>query len=614
MQKLKLSDMIIKKQSRFIPKDVESIKSVAYDTETQNGLCTLIADSYGRHMHPYSFDDCIDFLCRGETRGAIGWWYNLKYDFQAILKWLPPELWKKIYNEGKLKIGDMEVFYIPKKLLVVKKHYKSSITKLGKTNNKKSVKTWKFYDLAQYFRMKLDNAGLKYCNEKKNYHPYNLKHIPDWLIKDKLFIDYCIQDAKLTLKLSHWWIKLCQDNDLKTKNFCSAASISASYFTKRVKFPTINQFLKSKKLKKYLEYGWNSVSGAFISCYKKGMFDNISVIDINSAYPNEMSNFPNLHKGEFIFSKMGIPAGAFLGWMKVKINIDNKFSYHPPFPILRKNLPNYYPIGNLDTYITYKEYLFFKDIYDIRIIDGLYWIPDKLEFPFKKVINHIYKTRKATKDANVNFFLKIILNGIYGKFLEKYDVLDPDHENFGFKETGNLFNPFVASYILAGTRIKVFEKMLEIDDKNIIACFTDSILTKKMPDNFKDSSILGDWGLETQGSALILGCGVYTIKGKTIKNKLRGFKTDSKAENNLFELCKTFYNQDKIKLNIIENVSPLTSIIQHKTNDMNLLIEKLKLININFDTKRFWSYYPKTAGEYLEREIDSLAINNFNLF
>lgn len=614
MQKLALTDLVIPKQFRYEIKDVGDFPIVAYDTETINGRCELLCNSWDQHLFTKDIDSILNFMCRKKTRGHIGFFFNLKYDFNAILKHLPHEHWREIFEKGetiyKNKKKGFLIKYIPKKLLV--------ITQLGI----KKKRTWRFYDIAQYFRMSLDAASEKYLGERKLYHPFDLRHISNEIMHTRLMIKYCKIDALRTEQLAQHFIDICNKAGLQTKNFCSSASISARYFQKEIRFPTINAFLKSPEGMAHLEYAWNSVSGAFISVFKRGYIKEVHEYDINSAYPYHMSRFPDLHQGYFVFDKTR-PKYATHGWVKVRINIPerNKFSYHPCLPILRHNLPNYYPIGIMDTFITLLEYDYLRKLYDVKLIDGLFWIPDNLEFPFKSTIYDIYTRRKKTKDKNINYFLKIVLNGIYGKFLEKFKVTDESSEHFGKIQTGSLFNPFVASYILAGTRIQVFDFMARLPNKNIVACFTDSVLSKEPLDIPRDPA-LGAWDYASTGEGLILGCGVYTIKGEKIKNKTRGFHLrnkkilnmgytkfkDNTGDNNLFMLCEKHRNENKIPIEITENLSPMLSLIQHRPEDMNIIREKLKMVNINFDTKRLWDYYPENAGEYLEREIDSSPI------
>lgn len=597
-----LNQLLIKKQYRAHPKPKYEVNTLGYDTETIGGKCALIACSDGRYCIPDSFDDIVNILCNKKTYGSFGFFYNIKYDFNAILKWLPETLWLEIYHKGEAEVSLLNgkvirIYYIPQKFLKIRYY-----------NRGKAGKAFSFFDISQYYgKMSLNKASKKYLNKEKKDSGYDLATLTIEQIRTDKTIGYCIYDAKLTKWLADHWVDICHKNDLYPSNFSSTASISARYFNERVDIPTINSFLKNDYRKKLLLYPWSAVSGAFISVFKRGYFEKVYVYDINSAYPFQMSLLPDIRKGTFKKSKRVIK-DAKLGWLraKIKISTDDIGYYHPCFPILRDRLSNYYPVGSFQSYITLLEYNELKQYFDISPMDGLYWIPEVEDYLFKNTINDIYKTRKTTDDSNINFFLKIILNSIYGKFLERHPILDMDDENFKKFQTGNFFNPFYASYILAGTRVQIFKQLLKLNSNSIIAVFTDSIITSDPLDINIDNK-LGGWGYEGSGEAVVIGCGVYTIKYENaIKTKIRGFHTTSKI--NLFDIIKSNKSKNKLTIQIKINISPLTSIIQKRTNDMNLILDDVKEIDINFDTKRLWIGSFKNSHELLEKTVDSQPI------
>jgi len=598
MLSIPFDQLILKQQRHFKSDSKPEIDARGYDTETINGRAELITDSEGNQHFPSDMYSILDWLTRKANRGSIGFFFNLKYDFQAVLKWLPPEQWVIIYHTGLLDLGDYILKYIPKKMLLIKKL--SGTTKEGKNK----YRQFKFYDIAQYYRTSLDKAAKEYLGEGKADHGFDLSKLTLTDIASDEMIFYCKRDSVLTKRLALHWIKICNKQGLYTSNFCSPASISGRYFSSVCGMPSINKMFESEKKIKMLEYAWNACSGAFISCFKRGYFEEAHEYDICSAYPSEMSKFPDMRGGYLTFVKNSIPGRAYLGWIKCNIEIDYnlKEAYHPPFPVLRNKACNYYPVGNFEQYITLAEYNAYKSYFKIDIIDGVYWTPDReLVFTFDKIINDLYTRRCESKDGNVNFFIKIILNGIYGKFLEKHRITDPEDKDNGMYVSGNFFNPFIASYILAGSRQRIFDLLVTVPNDNILAVFTDSVLVKK-PLPIPKIKKLGAWGYEQSGDAVLIGCGVYSINapGK-MKTRIRGFNTGGRI--NLFtEAAK---NVNKIDIPIKNNVSPLSSVIQRIPERMNFLLDGVKSININFDTKRVWHGEFKNSLQLLEKNIDS---------
>ena len=201
------------------------------------------------------------------------------------------------------------------------------------------------------------------------------------------------------------------------------------------------------------------------------------------------------------------------------------------------------------------------------------------------------------------------MNGYYGKHLERHIVKNPEHKNYGKFETGNFFNPFYGSYILGNTRLMIYKALKQIDIKNIVGCSTDSIFCSE-PISMSMGKGLGEWDIANIGEMLIMGCGVYCIRGKTVKQKTRGFHVTekSKGEKTLFDHVKEQHKKEKVTLPINVNVTLGNSLRQHVPNDMNLIREEAKDIYINFDTKRLWTKQFKNAGELLEKSIDSFPL------
>lgn len=592
-------ELHFKKQSSRTIKGKKDIKIAGFDTETANGLAHLICDSHGRYINPCSFDDCLHFLCCDSTRGFTSFFFNLKYDFQAILKWLPAEYWEIIYHTGKIDyVSDgkkYEITYIPKKLLSIK-------CKRGKKSEK-----WSFYDIAQFFHMSLENAAQKYLGMGKQKHKYDLSKLEMHHFTEFDMITYCQRDAVLTQMLAEYWVKICHDGGLYPSNFCSPASIASQYFKAKVKIPAINPFFEDDN-KPLLKIAWESVSGAFISCYKRGFFPEVHEYDINSAYPAGIAELPDLSKGRFFYSKGKPTKNALLGWMKCRVTImpGDRGDYCPCIPIQRENLPNYYPLGVFETNITLLEFLEFSKFWDIKPIEGVYFCSDNPTYLYREIVNDLYNTRQLTTDENVNMFIKTILNGYYGKHLEKHPDRDENSKTFGKSITGSLFNPFYGSYILAQARLKAFDLMSRIEPEKIVACFTDSVFTTEELTWLPTSKKLGDWGYVQKGEMVILGCGVYTVKGeKKTKSRLRGFHSTEKDDSNLFKLIEKNPESDALSVNITLNLSPLSCIISHKEEDMNLIVDSTKTVKLNFDTKRIWHGNFKTAGEFLAKQVDS---------
>jgi hypothetical protein len=243
---------------------------------------------------------------------------------------------------------------------------------------------------------------------------------------------------------------------------------------------------------------------------------------------------------------------------------------------------------------------------------------DQLLFP---QITELYNKRKEAKKAGdkvLELVLKIIMNSLYGKFAEKQFVVRASLNNQpGSKEIqiggnkyyvreinkpGLLFCPVLASYITAQTRAQLI-KTCKGHFEHVIAFATDSILASKS--FIEESSDLGKWKLETEGEALILMSGVYTIRNdKEIKSRFRGFPLSI----DFFELLEKNRESDKISFEF-EKALKLGEVIsfhnKYSIEDLNIFRIVEKELSCYSDDKRDWLNQPKNFGELLNEQFDS---------
>lgn len=603
MKEYTFNDVVIPYQhrtKRTMPIHPEKI--IGYDTETIDGLCTLLASSEDEHMHPSGFGDILLWLTSKSRRGYTGFFYNLTYDAQAILKWLwlqnLEEYWQELHVKQCIDYGQFNIFYLKGKMLSIRRYVPS-----GRPYR------FTFYDISQFFgRRRLDDVAFEYLGERKIEHGRDLSRLTVSDMHDPAFIGYCRDDARKARNLARVWLDICERAALKPASLASPATVSAQYFHENCPtIPTINKYREDEDGHRKLAYAWEAIKGAYISVFKRGYFPHVYEYDINSAYPEAMRNLPDIDKGVMVH-KTGhcIPNEAVLGWLKCRVQIDpsDPHGYHPCLPMRRDDGLNHYPAGYFETSMTLLEYEALKNSHWIGVISGVYWLPTSpLEYPYRDTITRLYNTRMVTDDPHINYFCKIMLNGWYGKHLEKHEVLDPDDKDYGKLKTGKFFNPFYASYILAWCRIKVWELLASIHDRYIIAVATDSLFTTCKLD-IEANKGLGKWSPAGEGELLMVGSGVYTLReGEKVKTRNRGFRTTSKLD--LFQECQNVWDQLYIEIANKRALSAMESLVQKRPQDMNKILDMPKKIDINFDGKRLWHDNFTSADDMLSRFIDS---------
>ena len=155
-------------RSRKIRTDDKDRQIFAFDTETIDGYCKLIACSDSSFKFVNSLDEILVFLTKVKYSQSVNFFWNIDYDFFAIIKYLPPELLRLFYQFKFIRYGDYEIKWIPKKAFEIKKN----------------KRTYRFFDLWQFYRMSLNKASQKYLNDSKI--EIDIENVEDYFQNAKL--------------------------------------------------------------------------------------------------------------------------------------------------------------------------------------------------------------------------------------------------------------------------------------------------------------------------------------------------------------------------------------------------------------------------------------------
>lgn len=558
------------------------------DTETLDGFCRLISDDKGAFRLTESFDDCIEFLTRRRLRQGYNFFFNLNFDVNAIIKYLPQDNLNELYGTARTRHGKYNLFFIPKKLLRVMVGHKS----------------FKFYDVAQYFNTSLEKASQKYLGMEKYVEPIDRARLGTdaqyWKANIDAIIRYCINDARLTKRLGDVVNDtITQNIGLYPNSYISKASICKDFVRRKVDVPNILDVPRNA-----LKYAFYSYSGGRFEIIRKGHVGKCWLYDINSAYPYNIRNLLDITKGDWERVD-DMTERADYGFYLVKIL--TRFNKVAPIPIHLKNGVICYPIVETATFMTKEEILAYEPYLDYEILDGWEFTASQRVYPFRDYIDQVYALKSQADESRYEYNLyKILMNSLYGCFYEKSIRRTPE----GVKiYSGKLFNPVYATLITANTRIQLYQAGIP-NVSDIIGFATDSILFSHDPE-IPQSKELGDWSLQSVGDTTVLRSGIYKIADK-MKN--RGIK---KAER-----LKTPHGQFKDIFEYIRRVPalteypiimnrPLTFIevlihhLKHDIDDINQFVDLEYRININRDHKRIWDSDFNAGHELFERAIDS---------
>jgi hypothetical protein len=573
-------------------------KYFGLDTETPMGKIAVIATNE-ESSEVKTFEDILTFLGKHRYRGSIFWTFNLQFDVEHILKSTGDiDFLRELYDHGTQRPGleyhDHFIQYIPRKLFKICK-------------NKRCVT---FYDIAQFYRGaslekasqqylgigKLKNVDSKRLGEEVNYYEEHLNET----------LEYCQRDAELTLKLAQKIEEAFTLRGISFRNPISMAKISEVYVNDHYRYPKVlsvhNQMHQMAR---------HCFHGGLFWTLKRGYFrQSLYCFDINSAYPSVMSTLPHWGNGEF--KEVFEPTGAQFGWYGCEFDCCwvPQFQYQKQFftqqmdgyeaiEVIFNNKRKIYPSGMRKQWITAAEYWWMKkNGFKCNFGYGYEWIQTKNKYvsPFEWMAA-MYKERKLImkhdKSGMLQYSLKILLNGLYGKTCQ-------------YKHgEGRFTNFFYASYITAETRLKVAEIAMR-HPKETIEIATDSVtLTKDISDELKITDYLGDWSRTEYTEGLFIGSGMrqtwtlgggYVTYARGLTDK-RDYDLRGDMENNRDSAELTFTRKRPIHLGEM-----LLHHYKLSFADLGVFMDIKKNLRVNTDTKSIWERDYETFGDFLDSE------------
>ena len=562
-------------------------KVLGLDTETLNGYARLIADNRGNIAHITEAEDVLRFLTTVHFRNSHNFFYNLHFDVNAIIKYLPEENIKELNHTLKTTYLKYDLFYIPRKIFRIICH-----------NH-----VHKFYDIQQFFGKSLEFNARKYLNLEKYIDPIDRATLGTsakyWKDNYEAIVKYCINDCVLTQKLGQLlYNTLCNKIGLKPNAFTSEAGLTKEFVRTFTEIPNLLQVPMGA-----IKYSFYSYAGGRFEIVRRGYMGKCSLYDINSAYPYIIRDLVDITQGEWKWTRT-LHEKATYGFYLVKVV--TKYNKISPINITLPNNTLCYPLINCLTYITKDELLAYDKYIDYEIIDGWeFYAHSEARQPFKEYIEHVYSHKQSTPPDRYEYkTYKILMNGLYGCFYEKHK--NKDQEKI---RVGKLFNPMYASLITAGTRIQLWNYAMQ-DINNFIGFATDSVLFKGTPD-LPTSNKLGDWSLEKVGDTTVLRSGFYKIdniiKSRGVKKGVK-LKTPTGEYDSLFDYI---YKNPKLLIYPVIATRPLSfSEVLHKSKtftleDINIFTDQEYKIDINRDFKRIWERDLTEGIQLLTTEIDS---------
>lgn len=543
-----------------------SISPDGIDTEADTtGKCFMICTSTGDIFIPSQFPDCM-FDRAHRDRAYVC--YNLKYDGGALLQGIGGASLDQLRRTGKTESGGYKYRVIVNKYLGISKGHHSI----------------QIYDIMGFYGGSLNYNAKKYLGDKKKDENTNI-FTHDYISSNWTKIaNYCIQDARLTRDLARRLIKQFNTWGLHVRKLYSTAHVSYAWFSSKCGHPSVGQFWYFQR--RVLDYAMSSYNGGKFEVTTKGG-GYFHEYDISSAYPYSIRNLVGLETARVVWSNK-YRRNAVYGFIDATVNIP----YTLPSPIAVKRVSlNTYPSGIFRKIITKQEYEYLiANNVDVMIHDACWIHVDKKSYPYRDEIDRLFALKtelKSTGDALAYHTVKILLNSLYGKFVQ---LIDKGH----YWQAGSSWNPIYASVITAETRVRITE--LQRLYPSIWAVHTDSIIsTEKLP--FPVDTTLGNLSYECEGSGMIAGCGIYQIGDKTalrgVPSTIPLIELAANAGTELVMTRRAPYSWRQVLANSwpLDRINQFEDIIRELRPDM--------------DKKRFWETDAHTWKELLTEQYTS---------
>ena len=571
---------------------------IGLDTETLHGRIRLLCASDGRTLIDPSVDDLVKFLARVEYRSSVNFFYNIRYDFESMVKGMSPDQLTALRRQQKVNAGGFSLTMIPKKMFTVRVQKRS----------------YSFFDLAQYFTKSgrfrsLDDVAAEYLGERKmgGIDRARLGEEPKYWdeIGMNTVAAYCHRDALLTARLGELLQKTWGEaTGLYPRRYVSKAGLSKQYFRRRVDIPSYQRVPYGAK-----EFSLEAYSGGRFECLTKGNIRDATSIDINSAYPYEISRLPDLGKGRWKRARGEVHPDAALGFYRVEVHV--QADHCAPLWFRRGRIQRLqYPVGAwVGTYT--KRELEVLPHFAYTILAGWEFFPNPLRFPFAEEIARLHELKERAVGYERELW-KITMNSLYGCFYEKWKR--PEDKRL---RSGVLFNSVYAAEITAGTRVKVWQEAQKYG-RRVASISTDGMLIEGEV-RYPDAAPLGEFALKKCGPVLILRSGIYRVGDEVFRRGIgqqetaggRVLMTPDGPFPNIVSYVEAFPDRMEYPTTTSRPLHLAECMVRGRPDLINVFTETKKINRFNKEAARLFeeALERATGGDLLRRKYTSAPID-----
>jgi hypothetical protein len=451
--------------------------------------------------------ECFEMLLEAKVRYPlsifVGFAFN--YDVNQILKDVDEDTLWRLHDTNVAQIGTYWIKWLPRKSLYIK--------------HSRTQRSMILYDVFGYFQM----SFLKVCEKYLGKDDPRLKTIKagkdarelfEWTELNDFIIPYC--DTELAMLVSIMDVVRTDFHEvgIDPGEWYGPGAVANKVFNKH-SIP-ISRDVPSEVL------------DAAQFAYAGGRFEPFSLgrhpgtvweYDIHSAYPEAITQLPNLCSGHWEFVKDFEPHsfGVWAVDYRAGDGTGDKDNRPQPLFCRSENGSISYPT-EVQGYYWGPEASLVPD----SVSEGWVFRPDADTRPFA-FVEGMYDQRRLLQEQgnSLERALKLILNSLYGKLAQTIGAKDDGPPRWHQLE----YAGFITSY----TRAKIY-RAIQLNPDAIIATETDAVFSKE-PLDLPMSGALGDWEETIFDEICYLQSGFYyALAEGRIVSKYRGMDKDRKTE------------------------------------------------------------------------------------
>jgi len=502
---------------------------VAWDGEGANlssgeHVYNLLANSKGDYILNHeglSTQGVFDFFFHHSNPRDINVIYGGSYDVNMILRDVPQEKLKVLWNEGAVFWNEYRIIYAPRKKLTLTRYFH----KAGKLK-KESFILW---DVLGYFQSSFVVACRKWLGDlpildkiedmKHQRSGFDVAHI-------KEIIQYNQHECNLLVKLVESLFDAMDEGEIKLSRYDGAGSIAGALLRKY----NIQEH-RGEPTEDALLWARYAYSGGWIEAMKIGTTPTPTPIfryDINSAYPSAAMMLPSYRNAQWVRE------ATWNGLSSSLVHVKWHFDEAPFYPLFYRE-----PDGSI-IHPQWGEGIYFGS--EIALLDsfhqGQYEVIEALNVelhsdakPFA-FIQEVYALRMMYKSLGsmASEALKLGMNSIYGKLAQQ-----AGYRNGRIPQYHHLL---WAGEITSRTRAKLYTAAMQ-HPNSVIAFATDAIIATK-PFTLQEGTALGEWTPERFSGITIIQPGVYFLQGQEDwYDKYRGFDKGALLREDIIEAWRS---------------------------------------------------------------------------